>query len=106
MFDGKVINSLTDTKSTQSCNVCGSKPKEMNDIGLVKKKPVNEKTLKLGMSNLHCWVKCFEVHLGYKMENQKFQARTEKEKLSVNLRKNLINSKFREKLSLIDQPKN
>ena len=40
------------------------------------------------------------------MENQKFQARTEKEKLSVNLRKNFIKSKFREKLSLIvDQPK-
>ena len=60
------------------------------------------------MSNLHCWIKCFEfiLHLGYKMENQKFQARTEKEKLSVNLRKNLIKSKFREKLSLIvDQPK-
>ena len=35
MFDGKVINSLTDTKSTQSCNVCSSKPKEMNDIDLV-----------------------------------------------------------------------
>ena len=60
------------------------------------------------MSNLHCWIKCFEfiLELGYKMENQKFQARTEKEKLSVNLRKNLIKSKFREKLSLIvDQPK-
>ena len=108
MFDGKVINSLTDTKSTQSCNVCGSKPIEMNDIDLVKKKPVNEKTLKLGMSNLHCWIKCFEfiLHLGYKIENQKFQARTEKEKPSVNLRKNLIKSKFREKLNLIvDQPK-
>ena len=108
MFDGKVINSLTDTKSTQSCNVCGSKPKEMDDIDLVKKKPVNEQTLKLGMSNLQCWIKCFEfiLHLRYKMENQKFQARTEKEKLSVNLRKNLIKSKFREKLSLIvDQPK-
>ena len=108
MFEGKVINSLTDTKSTHSCYVCASKPKEMNDIDLVKKKPVNEKTLKLGMSNLNCWIKCFEfiLHLSYKMENQKFQARTEKEKLSVNLRKNLIKSKFREKLSLIvDQPK-
>ena len=60
------------------------------------------------MSNLHCWIKCFEfiLHLGYKMENQKFQARTKKEKLSVNLRKNLIKSKLREKLSLIvDHPK-
>ena len=36
MFDGKVINSLTNTKSTQSFNVCGYKAKEMNDIGLVK----------------------------------------------------------------------
>ena len=108
MFDGKVINSLTDTKSTQSCNVCGCKPKEMNDIDLVKKKPVNEKALKLGISNLHCWIRSFEfiLHLGYKMEIQKFQARTEKEKLTVNLKKNFIKSKFREKLSLIvDQPK-
>ena len=40
------------------------------------------------------------------MENQKFQARTKKEKCSVNLRKNFIKSKFREILSLIvDQPK-
>ena len=40
------------------------------------------------------------------MENQTFQARTVKEKLSVKLRKQLIQSKFREKLSLIvGQPK-
>ena len=88
--------------------MCGSKPKEINDIDLVKKKPVNEKALKLGISNLHCWIRSFEfiLNLGYKMENQKFQARTEKKNHSVDLKKNFIKSKYRKKLSLIvDHPK-
>ena len=47
MFDGKVVNLLTDRKSTQSCNVCGFQPKGMDFISLVKKKkPVNEKAIK------------------------------------------------------------
>ena len=46
MIDGKLINLLTDKKSTQFCNACGSKSKDTNDIDLVKKQPVKEKALK------------------------------------------------------------
>ena len=38
MLDGKVINSLTDTLSTQSCNVCGAKPSEINKLDVIRKK--------------------------------------------------------------------
>ena len=38
MFDGKVVNALTDTKSTQSCNVCDAKPSEMNNVKIIRKK--------------------------------------------------------------------
>ena len=38
MFDGKVVNALTDTSSTQSCNVCGAKPSEMNNLKVIRQK--------------------------------------------------------------------
>ena len=41
MLDGKVINSLTDTLSTQSCNVSGAKPSEMNKLDVIRGKNVN-----------------------------------------------------------------
>ena len=76
MFDGKVLNVLTDTASTQSCNICGAKPSEMNKLEVVRKKPVNEKACELGLSTLHCWIRVFEyiLHLGCKMDIRKHQA--------------------------------
>jgi hypothetical protein len=38
MFDGKVVNALINTKSTQSCNVCGAKPSEMNNVVTIRGK--------------------------------------------------------------------
>ncbi|XP_065673940.1 uncharacterized protein LOC136090891 [Hydra vulgaris] len=52
---------LFETKSTQSCNVCDVKPKEMNNIGLLKAKTENESALGLGGSALHCWIKCLDL---------------------------------------------
>ena len=59
MFDGKVVNALTNTKSSASCNICGAKPSEMNKLDLVKIKPVNDDAMSLGLSSLNCWIKCF-----------------------------------------------
>ena len=41
MFDGKVVNALTETLSTQSCNICGAKPSEMNSLSKLDKKSVS-----------------------------------------------------------------
>ena len=108
MLDGKAVNALTDTKSSQSCNVCGAKPSEMNKLEVIRGKSVSERTLKLGLSSLHCWMRTFEyiLHLGYKMENKCFQAKSPSEKESVARRKAEIKKKFREELSLVvDTPK-
>ena len=108
MLDGKAVNALTDTASSQSCNVCGAKPKEMNNLKLIREKPASTRSLKLGLSSLHCWIRSFEfiLHLGYKMENKTFLARSAEEKESVARRKAEIQRKFREQLSLVvDTPK-
>jgi hypothetical protein len=61
MIDGKVIYALTNTKSTQSCYICGKSSKEMNDLNLVK--PPNEEFDKYGMSSFHAWIRTFECFL-------------------------------------------
>ena len=38
MLDGKAVNAITDTNSTQTCNVCKAKPSEMNNLSFIRKK--------------------------------------------------------------------
>ena len=79
MLDGKVVNAITDTKSTQSCNVCGVTSKDVNDLDKVRSSPVDE-ALKLGLPLLHCWLRSFEycLHMGYKMDIKSYYAKGEK----------------------------
>lgn len=108
MLDGKAINALTNTASTQTCNVCKAKPSEMNDLEAIRQKTINHDSLQYGLSTLHCWIRCFEfcLHLGYKMEIKKFYARSDTDKKSVHSRKGEIQLSFRKKLNLVvDKPK-
>ena len=68
MLDGKAVNAITNANSTQTCNVCGAKPSEMNNLFRVREKQINQSSLKLGLSSLHCWMRTFEyiLHLSYK----------------------------------------
>ena len=103
MFDNKIVNFLTDTKSTASCNVCGAKPTDMNNIEEIYSRPVNEDACAYGLSTLHCWIRSFEyiLHLGYKREIRKHKATTKEEKLSVARNKSIIQEEFKRKMSLI-----
>ena len=109
MLDGKAINAISYNPSTQTCNICLSKPSEMNDIDSLLNRPViNEETAKYGLSVLHCWIRFFEfiLHLGYKLDIKKWMARTEEEKRSVQGRKEKIKLEFRKRLHLlVDHPK-
>ena len=98
MFDGKVVNALTDTLSTQSCNICGAKPSQMNKIDIIHEREVNLEACDLGLSTLHCWIRTFEyiLHIGYKNTIKKHHARTPEEKLEVSQQKENIQRKFRE----------
>ena len=108
MFDNKVVNALTNTNFTQSCNICKAGPKILNNIELLKTLPVDKFACSLGLSTLHCHIRIFEyvLHLGYKMDIKKHQARLPEEKLSVAERKKAIQDRFKTELSLlVDQPK-
>nr|XP_047138393.1 uncharacterized protein LOC124814601 [Hydra vulgaris] len=90
MLDGKLVNAVMALNSSQSCNVCFAKPSDMNNLVKIRMFTPDEKSLKMGISTLHCWVKLFEyvLHLGYKMKIKKYQAISEEHKLSVFEQKN------------------
>ena len=92
MFDGKVVNALTNTLSSKSCNVCGAKLNEINNPVLIRSKPVNEKILSLGLSTLHCLLRSFEYfkQLGYKINIKIYYAKPPAETVSVKNRKKNI----------------
>ena len=108
MLDGKAINALTGTKSTNVCNVCNAKPSEMNNLELIRKKDVNLKNLKYGLSTLHCWIRTFEflLHISYKIPTKSYYSRSQDAKDSVNAQKNKVRSEFRSRANLhVDMPK-
>jgi hypothetical protein len=105
MIDGKVIYALTNTKSTQSCYICGKSSKEMNDLNLVK--PPNEEFYKYGMSSLHAWIRTFECFLkiAYKLPAKCWRYNAEIRPL-CDKRKKEIQHAFKTEIGLIvDQVK-
>lgn len=108
MIDTKVCNSLTNTSSAQRCYLCQLTSKNFNNIDEIINIPIVEEHLKFGLSSLHCWIRCFEfvLHLSYKLENQKWQARKEEEKKTVEKRKENMQKAFKKELGLnVDKPK-
>lgn len=108
MIDTKVCNSLTNTTSAMRCYLCNCTSKEFNDIEKMLKEKVDTDNLKFGLSTLHCWIRCFEflLHLSYKLENEKWQARSDEQKKSVEIRKENIQKAFKKELGLnVDKPR-
>lgn len=108
MIDGKVCNALTNTSSTQRCYICNATSKDFNNVDEVVKRAVTVDNLQYGISSLHAWIRFFEccLHVSYRLENKKWQARSEAEKDSVKKTKANIQLGFRQQLGLrVDQPK-
>jgi hypothetical protein len=55
MVDGKVCSALSDT-SCSRCYICGSTPKEMNDIDKALSKTVDSGKYQFGLSPLHSYI--------------------------------------------------
>lgn len=108
MIDGKVCNAITSTKSTLRCYLCGVTSKDINNLDLVKKRKIDESNLRFGLSTLHAWIRLFEclLHLSYKLEIKKWQARSTDDKQITEDRKRKIQKEFKQRLGLIiDRPK-
>ncbi|XP_022828240.1 uncharacterized protein LOC111357680 isoform X1 [Spodoptera litura] len=106
MTDGKICNALTDTLSAQKCYICGATPLMMNDES--KDFPPKEDNLSFGLSTLHAWIRSFEclLHISYRLDFKKWQARSKADKDHLKLRSEIIKDKFKKELGLIvDKPK-
>jgi len=73
MLDGKAINSLTNTNSSQTCYLCKSKPTEMNDLSNSKHSNISTDYLQYGLTNMHARIKFLEwaLNISYKLELKK-----------------------------------
>lgn len=106
MTDGKVCNALTETHSSQKCYICGATPRMMNDEG--RHFDSNQDNFGFGLSTLHAWIRSFEcfLHISYKLDIKKWQARSSEEKASVKNRSDEIKQRFKHEMGLIvDKPK-
>uniref|UniRef100_A0A6P7GJF5 Uncharacterized protein LOC114337613 n=1 Tax=Diabrotica virgifera virgifera TaxID=50390 RepID=A0A6P7GJF5_DIAVI len=108
MVDGKTVNVLTETKSTQACNVCKATPVNMNNIEDLNKRVCDQDSYKFGLSILHSYLRTYEylLHIAYKLETQQWQARGNEAKAIVKRRKDNMSTEFYTKMGLVvDQPK-
>lgn len=107
MIDGKVCSSLSQYDSSQKCYICGATPTEMNRDSVTIRN-IDEDMYSFGISPLHSWIRAYEcfLHISYKLEIKKWQARTAEEKDSVGRRKLEIQEMFRKQMGLlVDMPK-
>lgn len=70
MIDGKTCNVLTDTASSQACNICKATPKDMNDLSKVLARPCDTSNYRYGISVLHAYLRCYKylLHISYKLD--------------------------------------
>ena len=108
MVDGKVLNALTETKSTHQCFLCGMRTKDFNNLNKAFTTPVIDRTrLEFGISIFHCWIRLFEfcLHIAYKLPLKTWRVSACGKQTVVETKK-LIQHKFRLATGLlIDMPK-
>lgn len=102
MVDGKVVNAVCKIKSAMTCNICGAKPTEMNDLSNIYKKNAIEEYYKYGISILHGWIRCFEclLHISYNISFRSWSARTTEHKEMKKKEKERIQAECKEKMGL------
>lgn len=107
MVDGKICNSMTNTRSTQTCYICKAKPTEMNDLDKISTKVPIIENYSFGLSVLHSWIRFLEccLHISYRLDVKTYQARGENKTIVQDRKKEIID-KLRQELGiLVDQPK-
>lgn len=107
MVDGKICNTLSETKSTMKCYLCDATSKDFNNLESICQRPIKTNYVSFGISVLHAWIRLFEslLHLSYKLPALSWRLSKENKDLVEKTKKN-IQEQFKNQLSLIvDKPK-
>lgn len=110
LIDGKILNAVTGTKSSQCCPICGAKPEQFRKIKNMKSNIFKPKpgTLIFGVSPLHAWIRFLEfvLKVSYRIGIFKWHIRQKNDKDKMKVRKYEIQSKLWDQLGLhIDKPR-
>lgn len=110
LIDGKVLNIITNTKSTQTCPICHATPKQFNDLSNKSTSTFipDPKSLHYGVSPLHAWIRFFEccLHISYRLDIKIWQVRTKEQKIKYSQKKLLVQEILHKRLGLnVDKPK-
>lgn len=110
LIDGKVLNIITNTKSTQACPICHATPKQFNDLSNRSKTTFipDPKSLQYGVSPLHAWIRFFEccLHISYRLDTKVWHMRTKEQKTKYSQKKLLVQENLHKRLGLnVDKPK-
>lgn len=106
MIDGKVLNELTETKSTRSCPICKRTQKNFNNQDELNN---DEHNYEYGISPLHARIRCMEfiLKLAYtlRQEGEEFDESIGIKEAEIR-RKREIQRRFHDELGLdVDKPK-
>lgn len=110
LIDGKVLNAITETKSSQTCPICHATPKQFNDLENILKDvfwPITN-SLQHGISALHAWIKAMEccLNISYRKNINKWRVTSATDKIEYSRRKAEIQDILWKKLGLkVDMPK-
>merc|ERR1712079_178426 len=100
MIDGKVMSAVTNTASAATCPICKATPKIMNNLEAVKTREVNEESLKLGLTCMHCYIRVFEMLLNISIRlslpHPTWQITGQDDKEIAKRRKKELQRKFKE----------
>lgn len=109
LIDGKVLNAITNTKSSQACPICHAKPTQFNELsnrtsGNFLPDP---NSLQHGLSPLHARIRLLEccLHISYRSEFKRWQVK-KVDQVEFAEKKVKVQQLLWEKLGLrVDKPK-
>jgi hypothetical protein len=108
MLDQKVINTISGTRSSMTCYLCGATPSEVKDLALVRSKPIRQQFLQYGIASMHQYIRHAEhvLHLAYRRRLNVWQIRGEDAKRTAKEDKDAFRKRLKRRLGLnVDQPR-
>lgn len=103
MIDGKIANNLSNNMSSQTCYICKTTPKDMNNLDMILKIPTNNTTFQYGLSILHANIRFFEciLHISYRLDLKTWRIQGVENKQIFQRRKDYVIQKFRSEIGLL-----
>ena len=106
MIDGKTVNAITNTISSQRCYLCYATSSNFNNIEEMFNRAIISDNLEYGISILHCWIRAFEclLHIAYRLSFRKWIKTAHMEEYN-NAKVRIQNSFFQQLGLHVDKPR-